>query len=133
MENRVTVVQAVDNQLCALCINRPYLHIEETRAADIDRLCDTTLISLIRVLQFTINELSESSLRANQGLNDNFEKERTQLLENIQIVSQQRDELANSIVELKKLVVTLETDLKSLQQARAADAVTMKVIIFVQP
>ena len=44
--------------LRALCIIAPYLQTEETRTAVMDKLRETTLISLQRVIQFTINELS---------------------------------------------------------------------------
>ena len=68
--------------LRALCIITPYLQTEETRTTMNDNLCETTLISLHRVIQFTINELSCDpecdfhELRVEE--HDHTEKEREQ-------------------------------------------------------
>jgi hypothetical protein len=102
------------------------------------------------VYELTINELSESSVKANQGLSEQALKENKKLEEHIQELVRQRDELADrlreslitregegwdrlqqaleSIGDLKKMVEMLEDERNKLQKARAADAVTIKVL-----
>jgi chromosome segregation ATPase len=102
------------------------------------------------VYELTINELSESSVKANQGLSEQALKENKRLEEHIQELVRQRDELADrlreslitregegwdrlqqaveSIGDLKKMVEMLEDERNKLQKARAADAVTIKVL-----
>ena len=102
------------------------------------------------VYELTINELSESSVKANQGLSEQALKENKKLEEHNQSLVRQRDELADrlreslitregegwdrlnqaveSIGDLKKMVEMLEDERNKLQKARAADAVTIKVL-----
>ena len=102
------------------------------------------------VYQLTINELSESSVKANQGLSKFADRENKKLQEHIEELVRQRDEFAErlresltaregeawdrlqqaeeSIGDLKKMVELLENERNSLQKARSADAVTIKVL-----
>ena len=102
------------------------------------------------VYEMTINELSESALKASKGQHRKFVIERTQLQEQAMQLTEEPDDLAErlreslqvregegwahlqqaqeSMVDLKKYVQVLEDERQSLQKARCADATTIKVL-----